>query len=95
MYICLSICGLSYAHCLLVKSIAPPQRTFVHMCVCDYAYAPTRKNACVYISRRRLNFSGVVFKLAPFMDRLVFYDLSSTKAASNDAPWIMCAVDSK
>ena len=75
MYEGMSVCGLSYAHCLLVQSIAPPQRTRVHMCVCDYAHVPTRKNACASISRRMLNFSGFVFKLPPFMDRLVFHDL--------------------
>ena len=35
LYICLSVCGMSYAHCLRV----------VTMCVCDYAYVPTSKNA--------------------------------------------------
>ena len=75
MYEGMNVGGLSYAHCPLVQSIAPPQRTCVHMCVCVYAYVPTRRNACVSISHRMLSFSGFVFKLAPFMDRLVFHDL--------------------
>ena len=45
------------------------------MCVCGYTYVPTRRNACVSISHRKLSFSGFGFKLAPFMDRLVFHDL--------------------